>query len=175
MAEVVEQAARFMASFAEERDGAYHLLPPVIPAQECYDMSATEDPTFELAYWWWGLESRNNGASGRGSAEILNGRRCKVSLRGRSNATVSTQPSPPNLFSSTSTTRLCLPALGVVPGTPLVDPEVMKATLTDVMATWEWDSAWGWDFPVLAMAATRLGEPTSPSTPSSCPRPRTPT
>jgi hypothetical protein len=35
----------------------------------------------------------------------------------------------------------------------------MRATLTDVLATWEWDSAWGWDFPVLAMTAARLGEP----------------
>jgi hypothetical protein len=52
-----------------------------------------------------------------------------------------------------------LAALGVVPRTPLVDAEVMRATLTDVLATWEWDSAWGWDFPVLAMTAARLGEP----------------
>ena len=35
----------------------------------------------------------------------------------------------------------------------------MRATLHDVLADWDWDSAWGWDFPVLAMTAARLGEP----------------
>ena len=55
-AELVEETATFMAAFAEERDGEFHLLPPVMPAQEFYDVTTTEDPTFELAYWWWGLE-----------------------------------------------------------------------------------------------------------------------
>ena len=36
-----------------------------------------------------------------------------------------------------------LGALGVVPPTPLVDPEVMRATLDDVLADWDWDSAGG--------------------------------
>jgi len=35
----------------------------------------------------------------------------------------------------------------------------MEATLIDVRERWEWDSAWGWDFPVMAMTATRLGRP----------------
>ena len=55
-AELVDETASFMAAFAEERDGEFHLLPPVMPAQEFYDVSTTEDPTYELAYWWWGLE-----------------------------------------------------------------------------------------------------------------------
>ncbi|MEU9406815.1 hypothetical protein AB0E08_14185 [Streptomyces sp. NPDC048281] len=50
-------------------------------------------------------------------------------------------------------------ALGFVPETPLVDPAVMAATLQDVLDDWEWNSAWGWDFPVMAMTATRVGRP----------------
>ena len=46
-----------------------------------------------------------------------------------------------------------LGALGVVPPTPMIDREVMRATLADVLESWDWDSAWGWDFPVLAMTA----------------------
>ena len=57
LVELVEETARFMASFAKERDGVFHLAPPLVPAQESYDRHATEDPTFELAYWWWGLEN----------------------------------------------------------------------------------------------------------------------
>jgi len=54
--ELAEETARFMASFAEERAGTWHLPAPVVPAQEAYKAPSTEDPTFELAYWWWGLE-----------------------------------------------------------------------------------------------------------------------
>jgi hypothetical protein len=50
-------------------------------------------------------------------------------------------------------------ALGVAPPSDLVDPEVMRATLHDVLSDWDWDSTWGWDYPAVAMTATRLGEP----------------
>jgi len=29
----------------------------------------------------------------------------------------------------------------------------------DVLARWNWDTTWGWDYPVIAMTAARLGEP----------------
>lgn len=50
-------------------------------------------------------------------------------------------------------------ALGVVPDGPLIDAGVMEATLLDVLDDWQWDSAWGWDFPAMAMTATRVGRP----------------
>ena len=62
-------------------------------------------------------------------------------------------------FAAGTTIPPMLGALGVVPATPLIDPEVMRATLADVLANWDWDSAWGWDFPVMAMTATRIGDP----------------
>ena len=159
MAEVVDQTARFMASFVEERDGAYHLPPPVIPAQECYDMHTTEDPTFELAYWWWGLEiaqrwRERQGLSRHPAWATIQSRLVKPCAREGRYTAIATEP-----FLRRDDHPSLLAALGVIPRTPLVDAEVMRATLTDVLATWEWDSAWGWDFPVLAMTATRLGEP----------------
>jgi hypothetical protein len=40
------------------------------------------------------------------------------------------------------------------------DPAVMKATVRKVWQSWQWDrKTWGWDFPMLAMAAARNGEP----------------
>jgi hypothetical protein len=50
-------------------------------------------------------------------------------------------------------------ALGFLPQTPLIDPAVMRRTLDRVMAEWDWPSTWGWDYPVMAMTAARLGEP----------------
>ena len=35
----------------------------------------------------------------------------------------------------------------------------MEATLLDVRDTWKWGTAGGWDFPAMAMTATRLHRP----------------
>ena len=48
---------------------------------------------------------------------------------------------------------------GMVPPTPLLAEQVVRTTLHDAVSDWDWDSTWGWDFPALAMTATRLGEP----------------
>ncbi|MFC1642704.1 hypothetical protein ACFL5O_08490 [Myxococcota bacterium] len=49
--------------------------------------------------------------------------------------------------------------LGLLPGFG-VDPAVMRRTLDAVAATWDWDAqSWGWDYPMLAMTAARLGDP----------------
>ncbi len=36
----------------------------------------------------------------------------------------------------------------------------MEATLDAVMAHWDWETKiWGWDYPMIAMTAARLGQP----------------
>jgi hypothetical protein len=35
----------------------------------------------------------------------------------------------------------------------------MRATVQRVFSVWQWDRCWGWDFPMMAMAAARNGEP----------------
>jgi hypothetical protein len=52
-----------------------------------------------------------------------------------------------------------LAAFGMLPLTPLIDPEPMRRTLEHVMKTWDWPSTWGWDYPVIAMTAARVGRP----------------
>ena len=44
------------------------------------------------------------------------------------------------------------------PGTG-VDRETMRRTLYKVMKEWQWERTWGWDYPLTAMTAARLGEP----------------
>ena len=51
-----------------------------------------------------------------------------------------------------------LGALGVLPGEG-VDRETMRRTLHKVMKEWQWERTWGWDYPLTAMTAARLGEP----------------
>lgn len=48
-------------------------------------------------------------------------------------------------------------AMGVLPG-KLIDPGIMRNTLKQVWSCWQWETAWGWDFPMCAMTAARLGE-----------------
>ena len=50
-----------------------------------------------------------------------------------------------------------LGALGMLPGEG-VDRETMRRTLRKVMKEWQWDKTWGWDYPLTAMTAARLGE-----------------
>jgi hypothetical protein len=157
-AALVEETARFMASFAEEREGTFHLAPPLVPAQESYDRHTTEDPTFELAYWWWGLEIAQRWRERQGLARDDRMARVQAHLAlphqvdGKYTA-IATEP-----YLRREDHPSMLGALGFVPPNALIDPEVMHATLIDVFADWDWDSAWGWDFPVLAMTAARLGD-----------------
>jgi hypothetical protein len=158
-AELVEETALFMASFAEERDGVFHLTSPLVPAQESYDRHTTEDPTFELAYWWWGLEiaqqwRERRGLQRDGRWELVQGNLARPWQSGGKYTAIATEP-----YLLREDHPSMLGALGVIPRTPIIDPEVMQATLADVLDSWDWDSAWGWDFPVLAMTAARVGDP----------------
>jgi hypothetical protein len=156
-AHLADETAEFLADFPEERDGKLHLGAPVMPAQEFYDARTTSDPTFELAYWWWGIEIgqrwRERRSLGRNSdwEAVQHSLAHPRQVDGRYLAVATSdelrRDDHPSL----------LAALGVVPATPLIDAAVMEATLLDVLKTWEWPSAWGWDFPMLAMTATRLG------------------
>ncbi|GEM_PF-6004002 len=38
-----------------------------------------------------------------------------------------------------------------------VDKETFINTLNKVVSTWDFDKTWGWDFPMMAMAAARSG------------------
>ena len=46
-----------------------------------------------------------------------------------------------------------------VPYTLLYNINKMKQTLDWVMQNWNWQTTWGWDYGMIAMAATRLGNP----------------
>jgi len=159
---IVFESAEFMASFAyfEKARQRYVLGPPVIPAQENHPARDTWNPTFELAYWSYGLK-------------IAQRWRERLGLRRESRwdhviAHLATLPAREGVYLAhencpqTYTERnydhpSMLGALGVLPGDG-VDREVMRRTLRKVMKEWQWDKTWGWDYPLAAMTAARLGE-----------------
>ncbi|MEU0483986.1 hypothetical protein ABZ260_32975 [Streptosporangium sp. NPDC006013] len=159
--DLVFETAEFMASFPVEEDGRHVLGPPLIPAQESYAEIRTtvRNPTFELAYWWWGLETAQRWRERLGLARDPEWERVRDGLaapcvRDGVYAAIAVEP-----YTLRTDHPSMTGALGLVPATPLIDPETMRATLDDVLETWDLPSTWGWDYPMLAMCAARLGEP----------------
>ncbi|MET8003992.1 hypothetical protein [Nonomuraea glycinis] len=158
---IVMDTAAFMAAFPAEGPGGYALGPPLVPAQESYaDVRASAaNPTFELAYWAWALETAQEwrrllGLEPEPSWSEVAAGLSRPLVRDGVYAAMDTPP-----YTVPDDHPSMLYALGVVPPTRLIEPETMRATLRHVMATWPWETTWGWDYPAIAMTATRLGEP----------------
>lgn len=160
-AELVHDTAEFMAAFAVGHTDGFHLGPPVVPAQESYaaSRSTAHDPTFELAYWAWGLEAASGWwrRLGRPPPELWSdvaACMAKPLVRDGAYAALAT---PPYLVRDDHPSMLA--GYGLVPPTHVIDRETMARTYDDAMSDWDWDSTWGWDYPVAAMTAARLGRP----------------
>ncbi|MDD7835712.1 glycoside hydrolase family 43 protein [Paenarthrobacter sp. AB444] len=160
-AEIVFESAAFMASFAHPTPRGFELGPPLIPAQESYGAirSTVTNPTFELAYWQWGLQTAATWRERLGLepvpawSEVADGM-VRPRVVDGVYAAIDVEP-----FTIRTDHPSMLCALGVLPQTAVIDPDVMRATLKDVLADWDWGSTWGWDYPVMAMTAARLGDP----------------
>jgi hypothetical protein len=161
--EVVEQTAHFMADVVEPGPDGFGLGPPLVPAQESYAdiRDRVRDPPFELAYWAWALEVAQEWRVRAGKPpepkwdEVRKGLVRPLIRDGRYTA-IGVDP-----FTVRTDHPSLVYALGPVPATDLVDRSVLVETLHDVLADWDWPNTWGWDYPALAMTATRLGEPST--------------
>lgn len=159
---LVLDTAEFMAGYArDEASGRCALGPPLIPAQESYGSMRARvvNPTFELAYWWWGLETAQQWRRRLGMKrepiwdDVLRDLP-KPAIRDGAYAAIAVEP-----YTIRTDHPSMLGALGMLPPTPLIDPAVMERTLDSVFANWDWPSTWGWDYPLIAMTAARLGRP----------------
>ena len=173
---LVDATADLLASWPIEKGGRLNLGPPLIPAQENYDPLTTVNPTFELEYFRWALQTAQRWRERQGmprKAEwdsaiarlapppMRNGlylpvenmsdfweRAQSPACRGHAEADTCKNRDHPSF----------LMAYGFIAGSR-IDPQAMRRTLDAVSANWDLRQTWGWDFPMLAMAAARLGEP----------------
>ncbi len=159
--ELVMASAEFMASYTvwDESAKAFVLGPPLIPAQESYGpmRELVLNPTFELAYWHWGLQRAQQWRERLGLPReprwdgVCRGlAKPRISV-GRYGA-IAVEP-----FTIKRDHPSLLQAYGFLSLTPLIDATVMNRTFDFVFKEWDWSSTWAWDYPVLAMTATRLG------------------
>jgi protein-glucosylgalactosylhydroxylysine glucosidase len=159
--EIVFETAAFMASYIHWDDSseAFVLGPPLIPAQENYKPDQAWNPTYELCYWYWGLETAQKWRQRLGMEiegrwqNILNNFSL---LPERDGIYTAIKPEP---YTNTTDHPSMLAALGVLPATPPVDSGTMKKTAQWVFDNWHWADTWGWDYPMLAMTAARVGLP----------------
>jgi protein-glucosylgalactosylhydroxylysine glucosidase len=162
---VVFATADFMASFpAEEAPGGRLVLgPPLQCAQETYPKDRTFNCTYEVSYWAWGLQTaqawRERLGLGRDAAwDRVLARLARPAIAdGRylfAESAPDTYTNPRWITDHPSVVS----ALGVLPGIG-IDRAVMDRTFTWIWSHWNWPTTWGWDYPMLAMTAARLGRP----------------
>ncbi|MDR1308009.1 MAG: hypothetical protein LBK74_10605, partial [Treponema sp.] len=159
--DVIVESAEFMRSFVhwDEAGNRFVLGPPYIPAQERHDPRIVLNAPYELEYFRWGLRQadlwlRRLGESGRFSeiAGKLAGPAVKDGL-------YLAHENCPGTFTQKPfyTDHPAMLAMYGVLNSEKTDPKIMSATLDKVLEVWDMDSLWGWDFPMMAMTACRLG------------------
>ncbi|MXN90851.1 hypothetical protein GR160_06390 [Flavobacterium sp. Sd200] len=162
---LVQQTAEFMASFADyDKAKDRYILQGVIAAQETLRASETVNPPFELSYWHFALSTAQKWRERMG--EKRNPEWDKIiaklsSLKEKDGLYLASEDAL-NTYTDvrfTSDHPAVLGAVGILPQTKLLKPETMKTTLNWIWDNWNWDETWGWDYPMVAMSAARLGEP----------------
>jgi hypothetical protein len=164
--DLIFATAEFMADFPRWNDEKqqYDLAPPLIPAQEHWPREATYNPPFELAYWYWGLTKAQEwkerlGAEKDSTWEDV---RLKLAAPDQANGVYLGMEGATESYSEMELMEdhpVVLGAYGILPDWDKLDPEVMRKTMHTIAERWDWPSTWGWDYPMSAMAAVRLGEP----------------
>lgn len=176
--ELVFASADLLASFPhlDPSSQRYLLGPPIIPAQEVFPPLATFNPTFEIAYYRFGLETAQRWRARLGLAPDPGWARVLAQLAPlpqRDGLYLATE-SQPELWAQARSPECHPPrtapecnnrdhpsfvaALGLLPGAG-VDRATMGRTLDAVLRDWDLRQIWGWDLPLLAMTAARLDQP----------------
>jgi hypothetical protein len=174
--ELVEATADLLASWPLDRNGRLDLGPPLIPAQENYDPLTTTNPTFEVEYFRWALSTAQAWRERRGLARNAGWDRALARIAPpamKDGLYLPTESTPD--FWKIAVSDACrrhasqpqcknrdhpsfLMAYGFIGG-ERIDRETMRRTFEAVEANWDIRQTWGWDFPMMAMTAARLGEP----------------
>lgn len=162
---VVFETAAFMVSFAAwgEETRRFVLGPPLQCAQEAFPKDRTMNPTYELTYWRWGLETAQLWR------ERLGMTRAKEWDRVLQHLARPPMDGDRYLFAETARDTYSAgkwnedhpsvtAALGLLPG-PGIDRDCMRRTLDWIWTNWNWADTWGWDYPMVAMCAARTGQP----------------
>ncbi len=141
--EVVSETAEFMASYPgwNEARRQYDLGPVLQSAQEIFPKDHTLNPTFELTYWRWGLETAQHWRERLGLPrepkwdQVLNGL-AKPSVEDGKYLFAETATGTYRSGKWVKDHPAVTGALGMLPG-PGVDPATMSRTFDWILAKWD--------------------------------------
>ena len=161
--DIIAATAQFMADYPRW-DGArkcWRLGPGMKDVPEIAPADQVIDPCFELEYWAWGLEQAcvwmerlgeepdpiwREVARNLAPLPVRDGR--YLTFEDYATYTPPCNEGHPSVSG----------AFGLLPGNK-ADREIMRRSLHAILDRWRMETTWGWDFPMLAMCAARLGEP----------------
>ena len=163
--DVVLNTADYMADylFYDKKTKQYVLGPPVVVVSENTDPLQTINPIFELGYFRYGLRTALEWADRLGLSEkrtkkwkeVLS----KLAPLPVADGVYTTYEGIPDMWTKYTYEHPALTGVyGMLPGDG-VDQPTFKRTLEKVSKEWQFNRIWGWDFPMLAMAAARTGQP----------------
>ena len=185
--ELVEATAEFMADFVSyDKTTGRYIIKGATAMQECMTKDIAYNQPFELAYWQYGLSVAQQWRERQGkprhaqwddiiarlsplpeeqgiyTAGIPLGTVGEMAAfdpfghAGNQRETFSEKcrRDHPAVLGACG----LLPS-GATPYTLLYHQETMRLTLRWVMEHWNWQTTWGWDYGMIAMAAARLGNP----------------
>jgi hypothetical protein len=164
--ELVVETADCLASMVhfDKAKKVYVLGPPLWIAQEIYDQATSQNPSFELAYWKWALQTAQTWRERLGLKrdekwDHVIQHLAPLPQKDGKYVALGSHPDTWDNVNSRHDHPTMLAPLGVLPGTG-VDRATMERTLDAVLKSWDWETKiWGWDYPMIAMTAARLGRP----------------
>ena len=165
-ARLVDETAEFMGDFAEyDKANDRYILRGCIAAQETLPAATTVNPPFELSYWhcalkiaqqWRERMGKNRDAHWDDIIRKISPLASKDSLY----LAAETQPDSYTNIKMFSDHPAVTGAVGLLPyNSKQVNLDIMKNTEKWIWKNWKWDTSWGWDYPMMAMCAARMGEP----------------
>ncbi|KAF1918727.1 Six-hairpin glycosidase-like protein [Ampelomyces quisqualis] len=157
--------ADFMASYAflNESTKVYDLGPPMYPVSENTKPNATMNPTFELAYWRFGLDvaskwrMRQNKSIPPTWTHVYD----NLAAFPVENNTYVTYEGITDMWNTPEYTEDHPGVLGIqgwLPPDPQFNESIFENTIARVHETWNFPFSYGWDFPLIAITEARRGD-----------------
>lgn len=160
--DVVFETAEFLASYPEYDKSAdrYNMQPPMSLVSENTNVLTTKNPTFELSYWRYGLAVALEWKSRLGEKKPAEWRTVleKLAPLPVKDGVYETYEGIQEMWTKYAFEHPAIIGVyGMLRGDG-ANPKTVAATLAKIKKCWNFDRVWGWDFPMLAMAAARTGD-----------------
>ena len=159
--QIVFGTADFMADYpAKDPATGQYSLQPLMTANE---RITGKNGVFELAYWRWGLAEAQQWRRRLGlqqESKWDDVRKNLAALPRFNDVYIEVSDWADNYTPEKAWEHPDpIGVYGMLPSVDGVDPVIAHNTVRKVWESWNWNRTWGWDFPWIAMAAARTGEP----------------